>query len=294
MNQSLTSSFVDVVASCKTSKILSLYAPIQSDAIEQICIFLDKKKQDKFASNNHLCLSFACDPILFLDNTNDASMFDSVFFTCPNHIKVAFSVVKNINKLNQLRNIFFYVKRKNISVNRLVSKNTQITNIVNHFGTNEFKTNLDFYSLFFNHTLASLGISVDKLTSFQDESFDYFCVSISGSVENPELFHELFSVGFSDKKEAKNEYTKYLSSNKWKRVCLAKKEEAGYKCQRCFVHENDAKLIVHHETYDRIGCELLSDLLLLCRSCHRIRHEEAPWIKFNINKLDQLNANKKS
>lgn len=29
---------------------------------------------------------------------------------------------------------------------------------------------------------------------------------------------------------------------------------------------------VHHKTYDRIGDELLDDLVLLCKSCHKAQH----------------------
>ena len=44
----------------------------------------------------------------------------------------------------------------------------------------------------------------------------------------------------------------------------------GYKCSKCAV--KGERLTVHHLTYERLGCELLSDLTPLCRGCHNEAH----------------------
>jgi hypothetical protein len=62
----------------------------------------------------------------------------------------------------------------------------------------------------------------------------------------------------------------YLASPVWK----AKRGEAlafyGCVCNRCKEHGTD----VHHKTYDRVGGgELMEDLEVMCRECHKAHHE---------------------
>lgn len=64
-------------------------------------------------------------------------------------------------------------------------------------------------------------------------------------------------------------YKEYLKSKKWFR----KKQELfllrGKKCERC---PNVSRLQVHHKTYERLFNEKLSDLEILCSSCHKKEH----------------------
>ena len=66
-------------------------------------------------------------------------------------------------------------------------------------------------------------------------------------------------------------YHDYLRSDEWK----VKREEAikraDRRCQICF-SPND--LNVHHRTYDRVGNERNSDLIVLCKECHAKFHDK--------------------
>jgi hypothetical protein len=64
------------------------------------------------------------------------------------------------------------------------------------------------------------------------------------------------------------QYLTYIRSNAWRLnpARLKALSDADGHCRLC--HAND-DLEVHHSTYERLGCELESDLIALCRACHR-------------------------
>jgi len=66
-------------------------------------------------------------------------------------------------------------------------------------------------------------------------------------------------------------YLEYIHSKTW----AAKKAEfkASSLCQKkCYVCGARIKIDIHHDCYDRLGHEDLTDLLELCRSCHSELH----------------------
>ncbi len=63
----------------------------------------------------------------------------------------------------------------------------------------------------------------------------------------------------------KEEYKRYLASEKWQELRRVKILEARGRCQLCY-SPND--LEVHHRTYDRKFHEDPSDLTVLCHNCH--------------------------
>lgn len=66
-------------------------------------------------------------------------------------------------------------------------------------------------------------------------------------------------------------YNRYLRSPKWRKLRRRVLERCHYRCERC----RKAKATeVHHKTYARMGDELLSDLMGVCRKCHRAIHEQ--------------------
>lgn len=74
-------------------------------------------------------------------------------------------------------------------------------------------------------------------------------------------------------KERKALYAKYLETDHWRQRRKAALANAGYRCQDCGRHANEAgPLEVHHLTYARIFAELDKDLRVLCRDCHGRRH----------------------
>lgn len=66
-------------------------------------------------------------------------------------------------------------------------------------------------------------------------------------------------------------YESHLSSKYWKDLRKSVYERSDYKCERC---GSCHLLQVHHRTYERLGCERLDDVELLCLGCHRSHHAE--------------------
>jgi hypothetical protein len=68
-------------------------------------------------------------------------------------------------------------------------------------------------------------------------------------------------------------YLEYIGSAKWRRspARLGELEASGHRCRACYAADGDeARLEVHHRTYERLGHELIGDLTALCRECHRV------------------------
>lgn len=74
-----------------------------------------------------------------------------------------------------------------------------------------------------------------------------------------------------DPKVDQGTYAAYLHSKHWKKTRAGALERAAYRCQACSTKEEI--LDVHHNSYDRLGHEDPSDLIVLCRSCHAKVHE---------------------
>ena len=65
-------------------------------------------------------------------------------------------------------------------------------------------------------------------------------------------------------------YKEYLKSGEWKHLKGKKLKQVNYTCEGCGT--KGIELDVHHNTYDRIGMELLTDLNAYCRMCHEKIH----------------------
>jgi 5-methylcytosine-specific restriction endonuclease McrA len=61
-------------------------------------------------------------------------------------------------------------------------------------------------------------------------------------------------------------FAEYRVQPEWQTRRTATLARAGYRCQVC--GEDDARLDVHHNTYDRYGDESAFDLVTLCGECH--------------------------
>lgn len=71
---------------------------------------------------------------------------------------------------------------------------------------------------------------------------------------------------------SKFEYQAYLRSEAWqvvRRRFFASKLWKG----RCYACEQNVPVDLHHRSYARLGYEKLSDLVPLCRRCHKATHE---------------------
>jgi len=64
-------------------------------------------------------------------------------------------------------------------------------------------------------------------------------------------------------------YEAYLKSDKWRKKRLTRLWSDGRICQKCKTRKATQ---VHHKTYARIYNELQSDLMSVCKPCHRKIH----------------------
>lgn len=65
-------------------------------------------------------------------------------------------------------------------------------------------------------------------------------------------------------------YKDYMQSREWRDRANIVKAHAGWRCKVCNRHESEVTLDAHHNTYERLGYERLSDLICLCRDCHNL------------------------
>ena len=75
-------------------------------------------------------------------------------------------------------------------------------------------------------------------------------------------------------------YQEYLKSGEWKHLRDKKIKQVNYTCDGC--GEQYRALEVHHLTYERIGEELLTDLVAFCPICHKKAHGLAQKSKWNL------------
>lgn len=70
-------------------------------------------------------------------------------------------------------------------------------------------------------------------------------------------------------------YEVYLRSNRWRTFRAAMLDLTHGTCEDCGACEDESRLLVldvHHKTYERLGCEVPDDVLVLCRRCHDRMH----------------------
>lgn len=67
-------------------------------------------------------------------------------------------------------------------------------------------------------------------------------------------------------------YRLYLRTPEWRRTRAAALVRADNSCSLDVTHTDN--LEVHHRTYERLGAELVTDLVVLCHSCHKLHHSE--------------------
>lgn len=66
-------------------------------------------------------------------------------------------------------------------------------------------------------------------------------------------------------------YSEYLKTAHWQLRRERALDRAGHHCQVCHAIE---LLEVHHNTYERLGHERDADLVVLCRNCHQLFHND--------------------
>jgi len=74
--------------------------------------------------------------------------------------------------------------------------------------------------------------------------------------------------------DREREYRAFLRSKVWKEFRAKIIKERGKKCEACGLSVTLRVLHLHHKTYVRFGGkERKSDVVLLCKSCHRLVHK---------------------
>ena len=75
----------------------------------------------------------------------------------------------------------------------------------------------------------------------------------------------------AEKKQRQEDYYQSLNNPDFEALSMQVFKRDGFQCQKCKTAKN---LVVHHINYERLGHEKLSDLVTLCKSCHKKVHEE--------------------
>lgn len=70
----------------------------------------------------------------------------------------------------------------------------------------------------------------------------------------------------------------YLKSVEWYKLKQLKLKETD--C--CVVCGSSQNLELHHITYQRLGNEILTDLAIVCRSCHQTIHDKLGYSRETI------------
>jgi hypothetical protein len=76
------------------------------------------------------------------------------------------------------------------------------------------------------------------------------------------------------------DYAEYLESEHWKVTRANIRHRAGGWCERCLVNKQTD---VHHLSYERLGNELSTDLLAVCRYCHSFLHGKSYYDPASIH-----------
>jgi hypothetical protein len=111
---------------------------------------------------------------------------------------------------------------------------------------------------------------VPEVMSHNDVIMASMYLDAIGLLDRDELitFEAVFTV-----KLVRVNYGEYIVSPEWREKAEAAKEAAGQRCQVCNVSRDRSTLDTHHRTYERLGHEEPGDLVVLCRDCHRLFHE---------------------
>lgn len=80
-------------------------------------------------------------------------------------------------------------------------------------------------------------------------------------------------------------YKKYIRSKEWKEIAQLVLERDHYRCRFCGRTAEEAKLSVHHSTYENLFNEKdhLDDLITICQIDHICLHRNRNnWQRFKI------------
>lgn len=70
----------------------------------------------------------------------------------------------------------------------------------------------------------------------------------------------------------KESYREYLQTDHWR--AFRARVFADPRNKRCQICKRTRQLNIHHLTYERVGKELLADVIVLCKPCHFAHHDK--------------------
>ena len=125
-----------------------------------------------------------------------------------------------------------------------------------------------FYQLE-NHYYQYQVVNLDAVIQLLDAALLLVPDFIDAYYLREEVWHEyLISTKGTDLQETT--YNLYLNSEAWKQKCQQVSKRDDGKCVLCGKSGDE----VHHNTYERIGKEKLSDLSCICKPCHADYHSK--------------------
>ena len=71
-------------------------------------------------------------------------------------------------------------------------------------------------------------------------------------------------------------YVEYLKSDHFCELRERILARWDHRCSVCYEHQVDTTMDIHHRTYDRLHQEKTTDVILLCRRCHDLFHDNTP------------------
>lgn len=74
---------------------------------------------------------------------------------------------------------------------------------------------------------------------------------------------------------------KHMQGEYWANLKALKIEFTQHRCELCF---SPHYLHLHHLTYQRLGCERIDDVVLLCYKCHQLQHDHYGYDRLTIYK----------
>jgi hypothetical protein len=118
------------------------------------------------------------------------------------------------------------------------------------------------------------GLSPCIVLDDNEDSWRLYC-HVLLTLSRAGLIGQEFSVTFNivDPVKRPIDYQEYLASAGWREKAIQAKTRAGHRCQVCNQSANAVLLDTHHRTYVRLGDEWPEDLIVLCRDCHGLFHE---------------------
>ncbi len=91
-------------------------------------------------------------------------------------------------------------------------------------------------------------------------------------IQRYQVTQEAIESAKNPRRMTRAEYQDYLATETWRATRDKALAHYGRKCYLCGA-SGDVQIDVHHNTYERApGCELISDLIPLCRDCHERHH----------------------